>query len=412
MIWCRWIILSADRLNYGVSSDMKKRVVLIVLDSLGIGALPDAKKFGDTGSNTLRSIVRSMPDFSIPNLKALGLGNIEGLTDMGISIAGPKGAYGRMAEVFKGKDTIAGHWEITGILNKTPFKTYEKFPDDFMKKFEKAIGVGTLGNYAASGTEIIEDLGPEHERTGKPIIYTSADSVFQIAANTAVIPLDRLYKICGIARKMLVGDIAVGRVIARPYIIENGKRIRTSDRKDYAVAPPENTLLDNVKDAGQDVIAIGKINDIFAGQGITKSIHTENNNDGITKTIETIKSESDGLIFTNLVDFDSKYGHRRDAVGYGKAIERFDKRLGEIEESLKDDDMLVLCADHGNDPAHTGWDHTREYVPVMIYGKMIRENVDLGTMDSFADLGATIADYLGVEKTELGKSFLKKIILI
>ncbi len=388
---------------------MKKRVVLVVLDSLGIGALPDANAFGDAGSNTLRSIVKAMPGFEIPNLRNLGIGNIEGLTDLGIGVQSPIGAYGRMSEASVGKDTITGHWEIAGLLTNTPFKTYDKFPENFMRKFEKAIGVGTLGNYAASGTEIIEDLGPEHEHTGKPIIYTSADSVFQIAANTAVIPLDRLYEICGTARKMLVGDVAVGRVIARPYVIENGKRVRTSDRKDYAVAPPAKTLLDNIKDAGQDVIAIGKISDIFAGEGITKSIHTESNSDGVDQTIKAIAGNSVGLIFTNLVDFDSKYGHRRDAAGYGHAIENFDKRLPEIEDSLGNDDILVLCADHGNDPAHEGWDHTREYVPLMICGKKIRKNVGLGTRDSFADLGVTIADYLEVKKTDLGKSFLDKI---
>lgn len=388
---------------------MAKRAIIIVLDSLGIGALPDAKEFGDQGASTFLSIVRDLPNLKIPNLSAIGFGNIDGLCTKEFSVEAPLGAYGRMSEASTGKDTITGHWEIAGVLTKTPFKTYEKFPEEFMIKFEEAIGIGTLGNYAASGTVIIDDLGPEHEKTGKPIIYTSADSVFQIAANTNVIPLKRLYEICETARKMLVGDVAVGRVIARPYIIKDSKRVRTSDRKDYSVSPPQNTLLDNIKDEGKDVIAIGKISDIFAGQGITQSIHTESNDDGITKTIEYMNQESDGLIFTNLVDFDSKFGHRRDAAGYGHALEEFDKRLPEIEACLKNDDILILCADHGNDPHHSGWDHTREYVPVIIYGNKVRQNINLGTLKTFADLGTTIAEYLDVQGTDLGESFLAKI---
>lgn len=401
---------------------MNRRVILIVLDSLGIGALPDAAEFGDAGSNTLGNIVKAMPDIKIPNLRRLGLDRISGLDSLEFQTESPispdakvEGSFGRVAEASKGKDTITGHWEIAGLLTNTPFKTYEKFPDEFMKQFEEAIGVGTLGNYAASGTEIIEELGPEHEETGKPIIYTSADSVFQIAANTAVIPLERLYEICRIARKMLVGDVAVGRVIARPYIIENGKRVRTSDRKDYSVAPPSKTILDNIKDEGKDVIGIGKINDIFAGRGITESIHTISNEDGIIKTIEVMKSDFDGLLFTNLVDFDSKFGHRRDAVGYGQALEEFDVRLSDIIASMEDDDMLILCADHGNDPGHTGWDHTREYVPLLVSGSpfsdgsSIAKGVDLGTRRSFADIGATIAEYLGVPGTNMGQSFLGEI---
>lgn len=388
---------------------MNKRAIIVVLDSLGIGALPDSVTYGDAGANTLRSIKNSMDEFNIPNLRNLGLGNIDGLSDLGLSVKNPVGVYGRMAEKSNGKDTITGHWEITGLLTNTPFKTYKEFPYDFIKRFEEAIGVEVLGNYAASGTVIIEDLGPEHEKTGKPIVYTSADSVFQIAANTDIIPLNRLYEICEIARKMLVGHIAVGRVIARPYIIENGKRIRTSDRKDYSVSPPQKTLLDNVKDAGKDVIAIGKINDIFAGQGVTKSIHTDSNDDGITKTVETIKEDGEGVIFTNLVDFDSKFGHRRDAKGYGRAIEEFDKRLPEIIKVLRENDILILCADHGNDPGHSGWDHTREFVPLLLYGSPIKNGINLCTRESFADIGSTIAEYLEVNETDLGKSFWRTI---
>jgi len=391
-----------------------KRVALIVLDSLGVGALPDAEKYGDAGADTFLHIERRMTEngsFSIPNLISLGFGNIELAANGELKSKAPTGAFGRLGEKSKGKDTITGHWEIAGLLTEAPFKTYpDGFPADFMEKFENEIGVETLGNYAASGTEIIESLGPEHEKTGKPIIYTSADSVFQIAANTAVIPLEKLYGICETARRMLVGDVACGRVIARPYVIENGKRTRTSDRKDYAVSPHGETLLDKVKSAGKTVYAVGKINDIFNGQGITVAVHTEDNMDGVDKTIEALKKEFEGLIFTNLVDFDSKYGHRRDPIGYGKAIEEFDKRLPEIISAMCKDDVLILCADHGNDPVHSGWDHTREYVPVIVYGEEITAGADIGTRESFADIGATVAEMLSVEATGTGINFLQKII--
>lgn len=381
-----------------------KRVALIVLDSLGIGAMPDAEKYGDAGANTLGHIAAHMPDFKIPNLVKLGFGEIDGVT----GIAGeksPAGAFGRLTEMSTGKDTITGHWEIAGLYTKVPFKTFPVFPKEFMDAYEKAIGVETLGNYAASGTEIIEQLGPEHEATGKPIIYTSADSVFQIAANTSVIPLEKLYHICEVAREMLVGDVQVGRVIARPYVIEDGKRVRTADRRDYAVSPSGKTILDYVKDSGQTVYAIGKIKDIFNGQGVSISVHTESNMDGVDKTIEALHTDFEGFLFTNLVDFDSKYGHRRDPEGYGKAIEDFDRRLPEIMDAMKAEDLLILCADHGNDPVHSGWDHTREYIPVILYGKGVKAGVNLGTRSSFADISATIAEYLSVPKSEIGESF-------
>lgn len=386
-----------------------KRVTLIVLDSLGIGQMPDAEKYGDKGANTLAHIAEAMPDFKIPNLEKLGLGCIDGVS--GIKKENePIGSFGRLKEKSTGKDTITGHWEIGGLYTEIPFETFpDGFPEDFMKKYEEAIGMETLGNYAASGTEIIEKLGPEHEATGKPIIYTSADSVFQIAANTAVIPLEKLYHICEVAREMLVGDVQVGRVIARPYVIENGKRVRTSDRKDYAVSPTGKTILDRVKDSGKTVYAIGKISDIFNGQGVTTSVHTESNMDGVDKTIEAMKMDFEGFIFTNLVDFDSKFGHRRDPAGYGKSIEEFDARLPEIMSAMEEEDVLILCADHGNDPGHSGWDHTREHVPVIIYGKTIKQGVNLGTRESFADIGATIAEILEVEPTIIGESFLGKI---
>ncbi len=388
-----------------------KRVTLIVLDSLGIGALPDAQSYGDEGANTLGHIVDNMNDFNIPNLRSLGFGNIDGAANGRLSVENPIGAFGKLSEKSKGKDTITGHWEIAGLYTEIPFKTYpDGFPRSFMDAYEKAIGVETLGNYAASGTEIIEELGPEHEATGKPIIYTSADSVFQIAANTEVIPLERLYEICEIAREMLVDDVACGRVIARPYIIdENGKRTRTSQRKDYAVSPTGKTLLDKVKDTGKTVYAVGKISDIFNGQGVTESVHTDDNMDGVDKTIDALKKDFEGFIFTNLVDFDSKYGHRRDAKGYGKAIEEFDARLPEIIGEMGDEDILMLCADHGNDPTHSGWDHTREFVPIVIYGKTIKAGVNLGTRASFADIGATICHILDAEKTQIGESFFELI---
>lgn len=387
---------------------MTKRVILIVLDSLGIGALPDARDFGDAGADTLGHIVDYHPGLEIPNLRRLGFGNIKGAANGRLAVEQPVGAYGRCAEASRGKDTITGHWEIAGILTEIPFKTYpDGFPSELMEAFEAAIGTGTLGNYAASGTEIIENLGPEHERTGKPIVYTSADSVFQIAANTDIIPLPKLYRICEIARELLQGPFACGRVIARPYVLKDGKRTRTADRRDYAVSPPEPTILDHVSKAGMEVCAIGKIQDIFNGAGISRSVHTESNLDGIQKTIAEIKQGAlspSGLIFTNLVDFDSKFGHRRDPLGYAKAIEEFDHYLPELIEALAQDDVLVLCADHGNDPVHGGWDHTREYVPMVFYGKGIRPGVDLGTRATFADIGATVADFLGVKAASLGTS--------
>lgn len=389
-----------------------KRVTLIVLDSLGIGALPDAENYGDKGAATLQHIVENYKEFNAPNLKKLGFFNIDGARELGMSAAEPTGAFARLGEKSKGKDTITGHWEIAGLFTEIPFKTYpDGFPSDFMEAYENAIGIGTLGNCTASGTEIIEELGPEHEKTGKPIVYTSADSVFQIAANTAVIPLERLYEICETARKMLVGDVSCGRVIARPYVIdENGKRQRTADRRDYAVSPSGSTLLDAVKETGKTVCAIGKISDIFNGQGVTESIHTESNMDGVDKTIEALGRDFEGFIFTNLVDFDSKFGHRRDPIGYGRAIEEFDARLPEIIAAMSDDDVLMLCADHGNDPVHTGWDHTREYIPFVAYGREIKAGKDLGTRNSFADIGATIADMLGAGATSIGESFKKEIV--
>lgn len=390
-----------------------KRVILIIADSMGCGEAPDAAAFGDAGSNTILHAAEGTPDFAIPNLRKLGLGNIQNCAEGRFALPETEitGAFGRMQEMSRGKDTITGHWEIAGIETLTPFKTYpDGFPAEFIHQFEEAIGTEVLGNYPASGTVIIEELGEEHEATGKPIVYTSADSVFQIAANTDVIPLPRLYEICQIAREMLVGDWACGRVIARPYVKVDGKRTRTSDRHDYAVSPPEETMLDHVSGAGQTVYAVGKIRDIFNGAGITESVHTESNMDGVDKTLEAMASVEEGLIFTNLVDFDSLYGHRRDPEGYGKAIMDLDNRLPEILAAMREEDILMITADHGNDPIHSGFDHTREYVPIVIYGAPVKAGTDIGTRKTFADCGRTITEYLGVPPTAMGESFLGEVL--
>lgn len=388
------------------------KVILVVTDSMGVGELPDAASYGDKGANTFGHIRETKKEFYVPNLKRLGIGNIDGVTWSDMACPQPMGAFGKMAERSTGKDTITGHWEIAGLCTKIPFKTYpDGFPAEFIRAFTEKIDVGVLGNYPASGTAIIEELGPEHEATGKPIVYTSADSVFQIAANMAVIPLERLYAICETARELLVGEWACGRVIARPYIMNAaGKRERTPDRRDYAVTPPEATLLDNVEAAGKTVYAVGKISDIFNGRGVSEAVHTESNMDGVDKTIEALKKPFDGFIFTNLVDFDSKYGHRRDPLGYGRCIEEFDARLPELIAAMDAEDILMICADHGNDPVHSGTDHTREYVPVLIYGQRIKAGWNLGVRQTFADLGATIADLLGVAPTATGESFKGEIL--
>ena len=389
-----------------------RRVILIVADSLGVGEEPDAALYGDTGSNTLLHAAEGTEGFAIPNLRKLGMGNITGAAEGRFRLPAEEltGSFGRMQVMSRGKDTITGHWEIAGIETLTPFKTYpDGFPPEFIRQFEEAIGTEVIGNYPESGTVIIDRLGAEHEATGKPIVYTSADSVFQIAANTDVIPLERLYEMCSIARKMLVGEWACGRVIARPYVLKDGKRIRTSDRKDYAVSPPQKTLLDHTAEAGQTVYAVGKISDIFGGQGITESVHTVSNMDGVDKTIEAMRMEFPGLIFTNLVEFDSLYGHRRDPAGYGRAIMDLDERIPELQAAMKPEDILIITADHGNDPIHTGFDHTREYVPILLYGEHVRAGVDLGTRSAFADCGQTIAEYLGTERTAEGTSFLTEI---
>jgi len=391
--------------------DHFKRVALIVLDSVGIGELPDADQFGDKGANTLLHISEKMNGLRVPNLEKLGLSNIYPL--QGVSQQEhPLAYYGKMNEVSVGKDTMTGHWEIMGLKIEIPFKTYpEGFPDSLIKPFEERIGRKVIGNKPASGTEILDELGEEHLKTGAVIVYTSADSVFQVAAHEEIVPLEELYRICEIAREMTLNEEhAVGRVIARPFIGEPGQFKRTSNRHDYAVKPPAKTVMNSLAEAGYDSIAIGKISDIYSGEGVTKAIKTKSNMDGIDQIISVLKEDFNGLVFANLVDFDMLFGHRRDPIGYGKAIVDFDKRLPELIDSLKKNDLLILTADHGNDPTHTGTDHTREYVPLLAFTKSVKEGKNLGIRESFADLGATIAEIFGVTAPKYGKSFLQELI--
>lgn len=396
---------------------MSKRIVLIIMDSVGVGYGKDADEFGDMGSNTLGSIIRENPRLKIDNLKSMGILNLEKILPIAqqAKIKMPEkiiGSYGQMSELSKGKDTTTGHLEIAGLETSVPSKTYaDGFPKEFIEEFEKRIGRKTMGNISISGVEIIEKLGEEHEKTGNIIVYTSADSVFQIAANVDIIPLEELYRICQITREMLIGKWQCDRVIARPYRRVNGKPVRTPDRHDYALDPHGTTLLDILKNSGKEVYAIGKIADIFNNRGITQRVTTKDNNDGISKTIQALKMDFEGLIFVNLVDFDSKYGHRRDPRGYGEALEQFDFRIPEIMKNLRDDDILIISADHGNDPCFKGFNHTRENIPLLVYGKNIKENNYLGIRDTFADISATASEYFNVDKTGLGKSFLSEILI-
>jgi len=384
---------------------MINRVIILVMDSVGIGALPDSENFGDVGVNTLGNISKVMGGIRLPNLVKLGLGNIDGIEGVDSS-TNPIGSYGRSMEISNGKDTTTGHWEIAGLYIKEPFNTYpEGFPEGIISKFEELTGKKALGNKPASGTEIIEELGEEHMKTGNPIVYTSADSVFQIAAHEEIIPLDELYKMCSIAREILKGEDQVARVIARPFVGELGNFVRTANRRDYSLDPFEKTILDYTSESGYDVIAVGKIEDIFNGKGITEAVHTKSNMDGVDKTIEYLGTDSKGIIFTNLVDFDSKFGHRRNPEGYKEALEELDERIPEILDGLKDNDMLIIIADHGNDPTYKGTDHTREYVPILVYGKNVKAGVNLGTRETFADIAATIADILDVKEPKIGTSF-------
>jgi phosphopentomutase len=388
-----------------------KRILLIVLDSVGCGDAPDADLYRDSGSNTLANTSKAVNGLNLPNLGNLGLGNltdIEGVPPTSEAL----GVYGRLTEVSAGKDTTTGHWEIAGIPLEMPFPTYPNgFPSEIMEEFESRIGRKTLGNYPASGTEIIRELGEEHLRTGKPIIYTSADSVFQIATHEGIIPIDELYRFCEIARELLVGKHAVGRVIARPFIGTPDNFTRTEKRRDYSFEPPSDTILDVIKGVGMEVAGVGKIEDIFAHRGLTMSNHTGNNMAGVDAILNYLEQDFKGLIFANLVDFDALYGHRNNPRGYADALEAFDRRIPEIFECLRESDILIITADHGNDPTTPGTDHSRERVPVLIIGKSIRKNVDLGTRTSYADIAATIGDLLQVKWSGSGNSFAEEILI-
>ena len=382
---------------------------LIVLDSFGIGEMPDAAKYGDAGSNTI-SAVSKVSGFNMKNMRSYGLFNIDGVKCYKKSI-NPKGAFARMTEVSKGKDTTIGHWEIAGIQSEQPLPTFPNgFPEDVIAKFEDLTGRKVICNKPYSGTQVLLDYGQEHVETGALIVYTSADSVFQIAAHEEVVPVEELYKYCEIAREMLVGEVGVGRVIARPFIGEYPEYKRTSNRHDYSLMPPKTTMLDQLKNNDYSVIAVGKINDIFAGKGVTEFVRTKNNDDGMKKTIEFTKKEFEGLCFVNLVDFDMLYGHRNDAEGYANALTKFDGQITEVISNLNDEDILIITADHGCDPTTASTDHSREYTPMVMIGKKVKSGTNLGTRESFADIAATILEYFGIEQEVSGESFLRKVL--
>jgi phosphopentomutase len=384
-----------------------KRLFLIVLDSVGIGALPDACDFGDAGANTMGHISAS-DEFRVPNLLSLGLGNIEGLSYLGTRKE-PLASYGRCAERSRGKDTTIGHWEIAGLISEEPLPTYpEGFPSDVIDAFEKATGRKTLCNKPYSGTNVINDFGEEHLRTGALIVYTSADSVFQIAAHEDIVPTETLYEYCRAARKLLCGKHSVGRVIARPFKGEVGSFVRTADRRDFSLEPYGVTMLDILKEKGFDVIGVGKISDIFAGRGITRAILSHGNEECMDASMVLSKEDFNGLCFINLVDFDMKYGHRNDVDGYAAALSHFDEWLPGFMKNLRDDDMLIITADHGCDPGDVSTDHTREYTPLLVWGKNLCPAA-LGTRKSFADISATALEYFGIDSDIAGESFYSAI---
>jgi phosphopentomutase len=379
------------------------RVLLVVMDSVGAGELPDADAYGDRGSDTLGNIARTVP-LRLPVLRSLGLARVAAIGDPSPDAAG---AFGRMAEASPGKDSVTGHWEMTGIVLDRPFPTFPGgFAADVIAEFERRIGRTTIGNIPASGTAIIDALGPDHLRTGQPIVYTSADSVFQIAAHEQVIPIDELYRICGIAFDIVGRRLGVGRVIARPFVGAPGSFKRTANRRDFALEPAGDTLLDLLKAAGRPVVGIGKIEDLFAGRGLTTAIHTSSDADGMRCLEAELDRTTEGLVFVNLVDFDTLYGHRNDVAGYAANLERFDADLGRLLPRLAGDDILIVTADHGNDPTTPSTDHSREHVPLLAVGERVRRGVDLGTRSTFADLGQTIAELFGVGPLGHGRSFL------
>ena len=385
------------------------RVILIVLDSVGVGELPDASVYGDQGSNTLGNVARAC-QLSIPTLESLGIGRIVDIRRT--PDVPPRGAYGRMAERSPGKDSVTGHWEIAGLVLERPFPTFPHgFPPEVISEFERRIGRGSIGNSVASGTAIIEQLGDEHVRSGKPIVYTSADSVFQIAAHETTVPVDELYRWCEIAYELVGLGMGVGRVIARPFTGVSGSYTRTANRRDFALTPFAPTLLDVLTAHGLPVVAIGKIADLFADRGITKAVHTANDEEGMDAIEHAMETTDRGLIFANLVDFDAQFGHRNDVEGYAANLQRFDRRLEQLLPRLERGDILMVTADHGNDPTTPSTDHSREFVPVMVVGSAVKPDVDLGTRETYADLGQTIAELLGVPPLPNGTSFLSAVIL-
>lgn len=388
---------------------MGRRVFLVVLDSVGIGAMPDARFYGDEGSNTLIAAANST-GFAMPNMERLGLFDIEGVECLKKGKGKPEGAFGRLQEASKGKDTTIGHWEIAGVISERPLPTFpEGFPQELLDAFCEKTGRKVLCNKPYSGTEVIKDYGKEHMETGALIVYTSADSVFQIAAHEEVVPLSELYRYCETARELCAGAYGVGRVIARPFAGEY-PYVRTAGRHDYSLVPPKKTMLNILSEKGYDVIGVGKINDIFAGSGITEFVRTSGNEEGIEQMLVYGDKEFNGLCFVNLVDFDMKYGHRNDVEGYGAALSYFDKKLPEMLSKLKGDDLLLITADHGCDPATPSTDHSREYVPLVAVGPQIKRGTDLGTRNCFADTGATVLDFFGISNGIEGTSYLKQII--
>lgn len=384
-----------------------KRIHLIVMDSVGIGEAPDAASFGDEGADTFGHIAEKMGGLKMPNMEKLGLSNIRNIKGINPTEQ-PMAYYGKMKEVSVGKDTMTGHWEIMGLNINQPFKVYPNgFPDKLIRQLEERIGRKVIGNKPASGTGIIDELGEEHMQTGAIIVYTSADPVLQIAAHEEVVPLEELYRICEIARELTLSpEFLVGRIIARPFIGEPGNFSRTSNRHDYALKPFGRTTMNELKDSGFDVIAIGKISDIYNGEGVTESIRTKDNMDGMDRLAEVVRKDFHGMSFLNLVDFDALFGHRRDPIGYGKALEEYDARLPEVLEALNEDDLLIITADHGNDPIHPGTDHTREYVPLLVYSPRFQVGQELPLRETFSDVGATVAENFGVKLPENGNSFL------
>lgn len=387
-----------------------KRIFLLILDSVGIGEAPDAADFGDVGADTLGNIAEHVNGLKMPNMGKLGLSHIRPIKGIE-TVDQPLAHYTKMQEASVGKDTMTGHWELMGLHIDQPFQTFpEGFPDDLLDQLKEKTGRGILGNKPASGTEILVELGEKHMETGDLIVYTSADSVLQIAAHEDIVPLEELYEICEQARALTMNEkYMIGRVIARPFIGQPGAFERTSNRHDYALKPFARTVMDELKDQDLDVLALGKITDIFDGEGVTKAVRTDSNDDGMEKLIQSMDQEFHGLNFLNLVDFDAKYGHRRDPVGYAEALETFDKQLPEVLEKLRDDDLLIITADHGNDPTYPGTDHTREYVPLLVYHKGIERGQEFSIRKTFADVGATIADNFNVKQPDHGESFLTDI---